>query len=321
MCLRIISVDWLGIGGKRYGGSEAISYVWAKFMGLAVVLGLLRGLSGLSFRVRCRCGYWLGCVARIVVPRRTAIMRTNIRLCFPELSKQAREVLISKHYTSLGIGIIDTGLAWRGESRALSAALEVEGREHLLAAQATGKGILLISAHFTQLDLMGLFLHRECSYHVVVRPQKSGYLNQYAVKKRASYSASVLYQHELIKCCRLLKEGEVILYFPDQDYGAKHSVFAPFFDVLAASVMATEKIAKITGAVVLPVFLYRDESIGKYRLVFKPLLTPFPRQDGVSSATAVNQVVEQAVRRFPEQYLWGHRRFKSRPKGEASVYA
>jgi Kdo2-lipid IVA lauroyltransferase/acyltransferase len=293
---------------------------WPRAWGWCFVLGVLRALSRLSFGGRYRWGRRLGWLARRLVPRRERIMRANIKACFPEWSEQLQQQLIESHYASLGMGMIDTGLAWWGAGKSLEQALIVEGAEHLRAAQDTGRGILLVSAHFSQLDLLGFFLGTQCDYYAMVRPQKSGFLNAYAASKRC-YASDVFYQHELLKCSRLLRSGEALLYFPDQDYGAKHSVFAPFFGVSCASVVATEKLTRISNAVVLPVFLVRDNAKERYRLIFEPMMSDFPREDPVASATAVNQVLERLVRRYPEQYLWGHRRFKTRPKGEVSLYS
>jgi len=265
-------------------------------------------------------GKVLGVLLRIMLPRRRKIVTANLAYCFPKLSQPCRQALMKKHFASLGASLLEVGLAWR-ESwvKSPGSAYVVEGLNYLREAQGAGRGVLLLTGHFVHPDLMGVFLSRYCDYHAMVRPQKSAFLNDFAEKKR-SYAQSVLYQHEQLKCCRLLKKGHMVAYFADQDYGIKHSVFAPFFGRPAATVLATEKMASISNAVVLPAFFFRDTKNQTYRLVFMPMLSPFPCADALSSATAVNAVIEQAVRRYPEQYLWTHRRFKSRPEGESPIY-
>lgn len=288
--------------------------------GWLLVIGVLRGCKSLPQGIRWACGRTLGRLTAWFLPRRTAVMNTNIRLCFPEMSGEQRAELIRKHYEQLGIGVLEIGEAWWGDKDLLKHSVTIQGERYLREAQASGRGILMISGHTTQLDLLGVFLSLYCDYYAIIRPQKSAFLNEYADSKR-TYVQGVLYQHELKRCCRLLKSGKIVVYFPDQDYGRKHSVFAPFFGVNAASVIATEKLARMTNAAVLPVVLVRDESEKGYRLIFKPLLDPFPAETPVASATAVNQAIEGMINEAPEQYLWGHRRFKNRPPGEPPVYS
>lgn len=288
--------------------------------GWVFLIALLNMLSCLPFMGRVCLGRWLGNGVAVILPRRKNIVKANIAYCFPELSSQEQMTLCRQHFASLGAGVFEMGLAWRHRSGdAPIAPCVSEGLVHLKHALATGKGILLASGHFAPPDLMGVYISQYVPYHAMVRPQKSRFLNAYAEKKRG-YAQSVMYQNQQLKACRLLKRGEHLVYFPDQDYGIKHSVFAPFFGRPAATVLATEKMAKIAGAVILPVFLFRDKQIGGYRLVFMPMITPFPKKDAVASAAAVNAVIEEGIRRFPEQYLWGHRRFKSRPEGEMPLY-
>lgn len=288
--------------------------------GWALLITFLKTISRMPFSSRIWCGKWIGRLIRLALRERARIVQANVAACFPDLVAVRQAQLVSNHFTSLGTGFLEMGLAWRQHMGALPIAPCVtEGLGHLAKAKASGNGILIVTAHFAPPDLMGVYLGRCVDYHAMVRPQKSQVLNDYVAQKR-SYAKSVFYQHEQLKACRLLKKGECMAYFADQDYGIKHSVFAPFFNNPAATVVAVEKMARISGSVVLPAFFFRDASIKGYRLAFMPMIEPFPKENPVASAAAINSVIEQAVKRFPEQYLWGHRRFKSRPPSFKPLY-
>lgn len=297
---------------------KALAFIFAPLWFL--LIAFLTILGALPYQLRCRCGGFLGILIMKMKPKRFQVALTNIKRCFPEKSPSCHQEMARKHFRSLGICIIETGFAWGVASLRLRSKMIVEGLEHLHSAQSEGQGVLLMSAHTASLDLMGVALAQAgLKYHAMVRRQKNEFINWFAKKIRRRYACSVFYQGEQMRCCRLLRKGERLVYFPDQDYGERHSLFVPFFGMPAATVVATEKMAKIGQASIVPVFFFRDELQKAYRLIFFPAIEQrSSTQEEV--LLACNQAIEAGVTMYPEQYLWAHKRFKSVPQGSDPVY-
>lgn len=286
-----------------------------------LLIFILMSLGALPYNLRCACGRFLGQLVMRLKPQRYRVALTNLGLCFPLLSDHARTSLAKKHFYSLGMCILETGFAWGVARWHLSSCLTIEGKQYWEEAKKNGQGVILISAHTASPDLMGVALAKAgLSYHAMARRQKNEFINWFAAFMRRAYAQSVFYQGEQMRCCRLLRRGENFLYFPDQDYGAQHSRFVPFFGVPAATVVATEKMAKIGRAKVIPVFFFRDELSGRYRLIFS---SPIDNSSGQCNDVleACNLALEKGISLYPEQYLWAHKRFKSVQAGRESVYA
>ena len=196
----------------------------------------------------------------------------------------------------------------------------VHGLEHIQQAEANKQGILLLGGHYAILDLAGALTAPHLSnLDTVHREHNNPLLNAIQTQSRLRFCSQTLSRFDIRGVIRNLRKGRTVWYAPDQDYGRKNSVFAPFFGVPAASLVSTAKIARISKAAVIPISYFR-ESDGSYHIYFSPALEDFPSDDEVSDATRINQIIEREIRRHPAQYLWLHRRFKTRPKGEASVY-
>ena len=238
---------------------------------------------------------------------------TNIRLCFPELSASEQNELARKCILSTGEALMETVGTFANKRIDLGKRLEIIGREKMEQALADGKGVLLLGMHFNTIDVGSRLLGKVMPFSVVYRPNNNPVLD-HVIKESRSEVEHYINKDDLRGLVRHLKAGRAVWYAPDQDYGIKHAVFAPFFGVPAATITATSRIARMSGAVVIPIAHYRLPG-GQYRIEFGEPLEDFPSKDDLADATRVNQTVEHFVRKMPEQYLWVHRRFKHQPDG------
>jgi KDO2-lipid IV(A) lauroyltransferase len=291
-----------------------------RFWGMWLAFGLLRLLICLPYPLILKVGHGMGHLARILSKGRYKITATNLKLCFPELSEKEREVLLKKSFASLGLGILEAALAWWGSDKRLFNMLEVHGVEHLKAAQAKNQGVLLITAHFSTLELGARLLSYVVPTTILHRSQKNPLFEWVLQRARRRYIKKIILHNDIRSLLKTLKEDEVICYTPDQDKGPNSSIFAPFFGVQTATVKATSAILKHTKAAAVPLFYFRDEARQKYVGIMSPMLTDFPTGDDVKDAMILNKMFEDMIRQQPDQYMWQVQRFRTRPPGEPRIY-
>lgn len=277
---------------------------------------LMAVVAQLPWRVLLACGRGIGRLSWWLARKRRHILETNIRLCFPELSAEEQTSLAKSCMISTGEGIMELVGAYFRLHPNLDGRLEVQGREHLEAARAGGKGVLLMGMHFTTLEVAACLLSKTTPYGAVYRPNDNPLLDAIIRFGRGRYVSYYIDRADVRGLVRRLKKGDAVWYAPDQDYGRKHSVYAPFFGMTAATITATSRIARLSGCPVVPVSYFRKPG-GRYCLRFDKPLRNFPSGDDYQDAVQVNRAVEAAVRRAPEQYLWVHKRFKHQPDGKS----
>jgi len=280
----------------------------------------MRASAWLPWRCKMALGRLIGLAAWRFAGRRRHITETNIRLCFPELDPAAQARLVKQSFLANGIGIFETATGWCRDPEHLRHRVTFKGQEHMAKVQAEGKGALIIGIHFSTLDLGGALHSLFFPADVVYRPHDNPVFERFMTRARNGIFGTAIDRHDLRGVVRRIKAGHHVWYSPDQDFGRDASVFAPFFGVEAASIKLTAKIAKMTGAPVMPLIFHRNPDNRTYSLEYLPALDNFPSGDEVADAARINAVIEAAIRRHPEQYLWMHRRFKTRPRGEAKIY-
>jgi len=214
---------------------------------------------------------------------------------------------------------METSFSWSGRVTDLENRIEITGLNHLQQAFSLGKGVMLLGMHFSTLDLCGAALAQKMPFDVMYRRSKNALLEAVMRDGRTRNFPSAIERSDVRSVIKALKAGHVVWYGPDQDYGRKHSVFAPFFGIEAASIKATARIVAMTDSAVI-VFQHHRTKDNRYVITLSEPLKDFPSGQEVADATRVNQLVEAAVRRAPAQYWWVHRRFKTRPEGEARPY-
>ncbi len=249
--------------------------------------------------------------------------RININLCFPELSDAERQNLLHEHFRFLGIAIVETGLCWLTPKENLQKLLkEIEGEEHLAQALELGHGATLLSCHFTHLEIGGSLLALKYPVAAVYKPNKKNPLFEAVMRESRNKRTGdrTIDRSNTRGMLRALRDNLPLWYAPDQNYKGQFAVFAPFFGVQASTNIATSRLSKISKAPVLPFFQERLEDGSGYRLIIKAPLENFPSDSQEEDATRINALFEEEIRRRPAEYLWVHRRFKTRPPGEAKIY-
>lgn len=274
-----------------------------------LALGSLRVLQPLPYALLASLGRAVGSFAASLPLPFVRIARRNIELCMPELAAPAREALVKEHFKSLGLGIFETGIAWWGSKARVARMAHIEGKEHLQAALARGRGAILLSAHFTTLEIGGRVLCDELPTNIMYRPTGNAVLERFLMRNRGLRAKRAIPRDDIRTLISSLKANEPVWYAPDQAYRKKGAEMVPFFGIPAATNTATSRLARMTGAAVLPYFQERLPD-GSYRMVIHPMLENFPSDDPAADARRFNELIEAQVRRVPEQYLWIHRRFK-----------
>jgi len=298
------------------GLRRVVPRYWPTWLGI----GLLRLIVRLPYRRQLSIGRLLGRLYRLLSPYRRTIVATNLKLVFPELDARARRRLEQRVYASLGMSMVETAAGLWAPDRLFDRLGHIEGLENILEVQRQGKGVLLLSGHFCSLDFAGRILvhhHRVCFTFQELRNRVFDRAVREARERRCH---RLIHRHDTRTFIRALKSGEVVWYAPDQSQERRNSVFAPFFGIPTNTLTATTRLARLTGAAVLPFSIERLPEARGYALHISPPLESFPGASEYEDARRFNALIESQVRTRPEQYLWIHRRFKARPEGEPKLY-
>lgn len=253
-----------------------------------------------------------------LVKRRRLITQTNIRLCFPDLSPQAQAKLVRQTFYENTLGLIETAHSFWTPEKRLKNIAQFHGLDALKAALDAGKGVILVGAHYTTLDLGGRLFAQFSPVDILYRPHKNKLFDQVLLRSRQRWATQVLGNKSLRDLIKSLRKNNIFWYPADQDYGPDNALFAPFFGHSAATLNTTARLSKLTGAAVFVLGHHRQNNAFKYELhatQVDPQLT-----DELELTCAVNTLLEQEIRRYPAQYMWVHRRFKTRPPGESYLY-
>ncbi|ATB64196.1 lipid A biosynthesis lauroyl acyltransferase [Pseudomonas mosselii] len=298
------------------------SFLHPRFWGLWLGLGLLWLVAQLPYRALLGLGRALGAVMYRVAGERRRIAARNLELCFPELSGDERQYLLKENFASTGIAFFEMAMSWWWPKARLARLAHIEGIEHLQAAQREGEGAILMAVHFTTLEIGAALLGQAHTIDGMYREHGNPVFDfiQRRGRERHNLDSLAVERDDVRGMLKLLRKGRAIWYAPDQDYGIKQSIFVPLFGIPAATVTATTKFARLGKARVIPFTQRRLEDGSGYRLVVHPPLADFPGETEEADCLRINQWVEGVLRECPEQYLWAHRRFKSRPEGEPRLY-
>jgi KDO2-lipid IV(A) lauroyltransferase len=289
--------SWVRLLSPRY---------WPTWAGLAA----LRLLSLLPFRLQLEVGAWLGAMLLRLPLRFVRIARRNIELCLPELGDGARRQLLQRHFVSLGIALFEIAAAWWWPTARLREISRIEGMEHLREALARGRGAILLTAHLTPLEIGGRILAAATPVNIIYRPTKNEALAYVLGLCRCRNGGHAIPRDDIRAMIAALKNNECVWYAPDQSYRKKGAQMVSLFGIPAATNTATSRIARMTGAAVLPFFVERLPGTGGYRAVIQPPLENFPSDCPRADAERFHRLIEAQVRTVPDQYLWIHRRFK-----------
>lgn len=290
---------------------------WPTWLGL----GLLRLCVPLPYNVLMMLGRGVGFVLRILPIRFKHIARRNVELCLPELTDEQRDHVLKEHFASLGMGLFETALSWWGSPRRCMKLTQIDGMEHLQAALGKGKGAILLCAHFTTIEMSGWALAVRMPFNIMYRPTRNAVMEHFLSRNRARRLRRAIRRDDIRTLITALKENEAVWYAPDQSYRNKGAQLVPFFNVPCATNVATSRLAKMTGAAVLPYMPERLPNNAGYKMTIYPAFDHFPGDDAISDTLRYHHVIENHVRKVPEQYFWVHRRFKGLNEGYPNYYS
>jgi KDO2-lipid IV(A) lauroyltransferase len=265
-------------------------------------------------------GKGLGIAMYHLARSRRHICEVNIALCFPELCAVQQKKLVRDTFISNGRGVMEIGLSWCRDPEDFRAIVTVKGQQHLYNALAQGRGVLLVSAHFSTLEIAGSLLALHHDFSVTYRRHKNPLFEALMKRGRQRHFEEVIERKEVRKAFRQLQRGKVLWYAADQDNGPRHSVFASFFGRPAASITATTTFASVNKSAVIFLSHYRTDDNQRYELIFSEALQDYPTGDEQQDVLRINALIEAAIRVAPDQYIWLHRRFKTRPEGMPDPY-
>lgn len=285
-----------------------------------LVFGSCWLLAHLPYAWLLSLGRGVGWLFKVLFKSRRKVIEKNIQSCFPELDEKQQQRLIAQNYRETGMMLSQTLRTFLNRSPQPFKDLKIEGKEHLEAALAAKQGVLLVSGHFTALDVGGRAICEQFPVAGVYRPHKNP-VQEYVVKKaRLNYAEAMFSRDQLKGMVKHLKTGGVLWYAPDQNYRRGQSIFVDFFGTPAATITATHQLARISGCQVMFYAVKRIEQPPHYQLTVSAPLADFPSQDVHTDTQRINTEIEQMVKQAPAQYLWLHKRFKTRPEGAPRFY-
>ncbi|HEY1846300.1 MAG TPA: Kdo(2)-lipid IV(A) acyltransferase [Buttiauxella sp.] len=290
---------------------------WGTWFGI----GLLYLITLLPYPAIYRLGRGLGHLAMRFMKRRVRITRRNLELAFPQKSADEREEILAENFASVGLGLMETGIAWFWPTWRIQRWCEVSGVEQIHSVQAAKRGVLLIGIHFLTLELGARMFGMNTPGIGVYRPNDNALLDWLQTWGRMRANKSMIDRKDLKGMIRALKQGEIIWYAPDHDYGPRGSVFVPFFGVdEAATTTGTYTLARMSNAAIVPMVPRRKPDGKGYELIILPAEFSPPLETPEGTALWMNKIIEKCILMAPEQYMWLHRRFKTRPDGVPSRY-
>ncbi len=285
---------------------------WGAWAGLA----LCRLVAALPYRLQMALGRGLGDLGYWLIASRRHVVDTNLRLAFPQWSEAQRRQQVRACFRSAGCGMVEILICWWASDAKVGRLTHFEGLEHLQAAAASGRGVLLLSAHFSSVELGVRMCSMKVPLTAMYRPSANSVIDHMMRSGRERIvGQEVIPRQDVRGLVKALKSGSVVFYAPDQSARNKFSALVPFFGQPATTNMATARIVAMSGAVVVPFFPIRRADGSGYRVIVKPALENFPGGDDEQDARRINALIEDVVREAPAQYFWLHRRYKTYGQG------
>ncbi|HBY88194.1 MAG TPA: lipid A biosynthesis lauroyl acyltransferase [Colwellia sp.] len=291
---------------------------WLTWLGVFI----LYTISWLPFKLQLFMGRMLGRLLMKIGSKRKHVALTNLRLCFPEKSEDELQVLLKKNFENTGIALFETGMGWWWPDWRVKRKFKVKGLEHLEKARREGNGVLLLAMHYLSVEMNARGVGYGHPMVVFYRPHNNQLMEFFQFRGRGRSNKYMLGKRDVKGLMKALRDGEACIYLPDQDYGRNRSVFVPFFGVKeAATTTGTLIFARQKNVETMMIIPVRNDDGSGYTLEIMPPLENFPTKDDIADVTRINQELEKAISRKPEQYMWLHRRFKTRPNpDDVSLY-
>ena len=291
-------------------------------MGARLLLATLWLLHCLPLALQAVIGRTLGSVLYAIAPSRRRVALRNLELCLPDWTLQQREQLAREHFRWLGRSIVERGLLFYASPERLKRLIQVDGDVTL--AERSERPVMWLVPHFMALDVAGaaVLLFQKRRGASIYQQQSDPVMDDAMRRGRLRLgNAEIFPRSDSAKpLIRAIKQGTAFFNLPDMDFGARDAEFVPFFGVPAATLLAPSRMARALDMVVQPVLAEMLPGGQGYRVHFMPPLADFPSDDAMADTARLNRWIEQQIRANPAQYLWVHKRFKTRPPGEPSLY-
>lgn len=284
------------------------------------IIGLLRCIALLPFRAQLQLGKLVGKCLPYASKKRQRVVDINLRHCFPKSSVSEREAIKDRCNKNIGISLLEMSMCWWWPEDRLRPLVEIRGQEHIDKAIESGRGVILLTGHFTSLEIGARLLALFMPIQVMYRTQKDPLFDRFLYSKRISYFVNAISRKNTRQLIKGIKKQIPTWYAPDQNFQDEKNVFAPFFGVDTATITGSSRLAQASNALMLPFYPERKRDGSGYILWIEPPLEDFPSDDDIADATKINASIEKFVRQHPGHYMWIHQRFKTRPEGETGFY-
>ncbi|WP_235826898.1 lysophospholipid acyltransferase family protein [Facilibium subflavum] len=294
-----------------------------KYWGVLLFVGFGRLFVCLPFSWQLKFGRLLGRLSYPFLKRRKHITMTNLRVAFPEKSQQELQALCKKCFESIAISGIEMMIAWfMPKRRFAKIKMDTHGMENFENAHNDpNTAALMLGCHFTCMEVIGRYIGEHYKpFYLVYQKHKSVAFEHVMTGARQAYVTQCLQRKNVVSIVKALKRKSSVWYAPDQDFGRERSIFVPFFGTNCATLVATSWLADKTGAKVIPCYYVRKDDLSGYDIFVLPALENFPSGDDYQDARRYHEFLEAAIKQHPDQYLWQHRRYKTRPSGEGTIY-
>ena len=277
-------------------------------------------LSFLPYSALMTLGRGFGFVLYCIAGKRRKVAAVNIELCLVDLKPEERQKILKQHFSAVGKAIFELAICWFWTDKRVLTLLHITGTENLHDALKKEKGVILLSAHFTTLEIGGRLIAFEQKVDAVYRKHKSNFLEDFVKSKRAKYTKQTIEKTNIREMLKRLKSNNIVWYAPDQNFTRKNFVLSTFFNQPAPSNPGTARLAKMTGASVVPFVQYRRADGKGYDLEILPALENFPLGDDIQDVNRINKLFEALILKQPSHYYWLHKRFKNLPPEYEDVY-
>ncbi len=302
-------------------GSRSANALHPTNWGQATAIAALWLIARLPWHWATKLGTGLGHLLYHLARDRRYVVRRNLELCFPDLSTEERERWVRANFGYTGRGIAEVALGWFGGASVDRVPFRVHGLEHLNAAKEAGDPVILLSGHFSCIEMAGRLFGQQVDMAAIYKPMEKKPVLERALKYgREKKLQRVISKDDIRGILRPLKKGGTIWYAGDQNMRRTEQVFAPFFGMQASTTTGLSRLARMSRARVLPMFYYVNAAGDGYEFVVGPPLKDYPSDDRAHDAARMNTVLEEAVQHAPQQYFWAHRRFKTQPEGAPDPY-
>ena len=295
-----------------------IQFLHPKFIPTWILLLTMRLIVFIPLRLQVFISIPFGFLLRIVMTKKHKIAKINIDKCFPSLTKKQQQDIVKNHFINIFMSLFEIANCFFMSKKRLKKYYEFNNKEVMQQLIASKENIIIMVGHFTTMLIVGRILADNFAFTDVYRPQNNKLFDYFMQTNIKKFGINMVKAKDSKNIIRYLKSGSPIWYAPDQDLHFAKSVFAPFFNISTNTIIATAKLAKIANAKVIPLSFHRTNK--GYKLNFENIIQDYPSENNIENATKINQILENQIKNAPSQYLWTHRRFKTRPKGEKSFY-